>query len=66
MSMDLRYPVGVLFITLGALLAGYGVLAPARPPAAAPVNVNLIWGLIMLVFGALMILGAQGRRKRRL
>lgn len=63
--MDLRYPVAVLFLTLGALLAGYGVLAPARPEASLPINVNLIWGLVMLVFGALMLLGAQVRRKDR-
>lgn len=63
--MDLRYPVGMLFLALGALLAGYGVLAPARPQAALPINVNLIWGLVMLVFGALMLLGAQSRRKHR-
>ncbi len=63
--MDLRYPVGVLFLALGALLAGYGILAPARPQAALPINVNLIWGLVMLVFGALMFLAAQVRRKDR-
>ena len=63
--MDLRYPVGVLFLALGALLAGYGVLAPARPEAVLPINVNLIWGLVMLVFGALMFLAAQVRRKDR-
>ena len=63
--MDLRYPVGLLFLALGALLAGYGILTPARPQAALPFNVNLIWGLVMLVFGALMFFGAWGRRKRR-
>lgn len=63
--MDLRYPVGVLFLALGTLLAGYGVLAPAQPQATLPINVNLIWGLVMLVFGALMFLAAQGRRKDR-
>ncbi len=63
--MDLRYPVGVLFVALGALLAGYGVLVPAQPEAALPINVNLIWGLTMLIFGALMFLGAQVRRKHR-
>jgi uncharacterized membrane protein HdeD (DUF308 family) len=63
--MDLRYPVGMLFLALGALLAGYGVLAPARPQASLPFNVNLIWGLAMLVFGALMFFGARGRRKHQ-
>ncbi len=63
--MDLRYPVGVLFVALGALLAGHGLLAPARTQAALPINVNLIWGLTMLLFGALMLLGARVRRRRR-
>ena len=63
--MDLRYPVGVLFLALGALLAGYGVLAPARSQTALLINVNLIWGLVMLVFGALMLLGAHTRRRHR-
>lgn len=63
--MDLRYPVGVLFLALGALLAGYGVLAPARPQAGPPINVNLIWGSVMLIFGALMFLAARVWRKDR-
>ena len=61
--MDLRRPVGVLFLALGALLAGYGVVAPEGPQTALSINVNLIWGLAILVFGALMFIGAQGRRK---
>ena len=62
-SLDLRKPTGVLFVLLGALLTAYGISGVATPPEAGPhLNLNLIWGCVML-FGGLCFL-ALARRKR--
>ncbi len=55
--VDLRFPVGILFLALGALLMLYGAASSERAPAAS-FNINLIWGAVMLAFGALMAGGA--------
>jgi hypothetical protein len=61
--MDLRTPLGLLFALLGLLLAGYGLVGdPAVYAASLGFNVNLWWGLAMLVFGVGMV-GAAFRRK---
>ena len=62
--MDLRFPVGLLFLVLGALLAGYGGVTNAPAEAGPRANVNLIWGAAMLVFGALMLASALLFRRR--
>ena len=62
--MDLRLPVGVLFLVLGALLAGYGAVTNAQAGAGPKVNVNLIWGAAMLVCGALMLVAALVLRRK--
>jgi hypothetical protein len=53
--LDLRWPIGLLFLIVGLMLAGWGV---ARPHAALPVtlavDLNLGWGLVMASFGAVM------------
>jgi hypothetical protein len=60
-NLDIRLPIGLLFATLGGLLAAYGALADrAIYQRSLGFNVNLWWGLVMLAFGALMI--GLGRR----
>ncbi len=65
MSLDVRIPIGLLFAILGALLAVYGIASDAAIyQASLGINVNLWWGLVMLVFGALMLaLGWRGARR---
>jgi hypothetical protein len=59
MALDVRLPLGLLFIILGALLAGSGVLASGS-------RLNLWWGLVMLVFGGVMLwLGRRGTSSMR-
>jgi membrane protein implicated in regulation of membrane protease activity len=57
-GMDIRAPIGGLFTVLGVMLAGYGLVAPAGGGLAgspSTTNVNLWWGLTMLVFGVIML-----------
>ena len=60
MHFDLRLPIGALFVLFGVILAGDGLVAHRL---VLGINVNLWWGLVMLLFGALM-LGFAARRKK--
>lgn len=54
-GMDIRAPIGGLFTVLGVMLAGYGMFGSPSGGAAAGPNVNLWWGLTMLLFGVFML-----------
>ena len=61
-GLDIRIPIGGLFVVLGLVLVGYGVATNADAEQYArsmSVNINLWWGLVMLVFGGLMLLLAR-------
>jgi uncharacterized membrane protein HdeD (DUF308 family) len=62
-SLDIRVPIGGTFGVLGLMLAVYG--AVARPQTSAGININLWWGIVMLVFGiALFAFGWSATRSR--
>jgi len=61
MGMDLRQPIGILFLAYGLILTGYGI---ARPQPVLGLNVNLIWGIVLVVFGAFMLFLAYRGRSR--
>jgi len=57
MGLDVRLPVGLLFSAIGAALVLYGLTSnPAIYAKSLGYNVNLWWGLVLLVFGVLMLL----------
>ena len=61
-GLDIRLPIGGLFVVLGLILGGYGVATngdAAQYERSMAVNINLWWGLVMLVFGGLMLLLAR-------
>jgi hypothetical protein len=62
MHLDIRLPIGMLFAVLGLILAAYGLLSgPAIYQRSLGYNVNLVWGLALFAFGALMLfLGRRG------
>jgi len=66
-GLDIRMPIGGLFVVLGLLIGGYG-LATAGDAAhyakSLSLNVNLWWGLVMLGFGLLMLMGALRTHRR--
>jgi hypothetical protein len=62
MGLDIRLPIGGLFSILGVLLAGYGLLSDRGIYVRSlGINVNLWWGLALLVFGVVMVV--LGRRE---
>ena len=57
MGLDIRWPIGLMFTLIGALLVVFG-LTKADQSIMLNININLIWGAVLLVFGVLMLLGA--------
>lgn len=57
MSFDVRLPIGLLFLAIGGLVAVYGLTGDqaALTAHSAGMNIDLIWGLIMAAFGAVML-----------
>ena len=69
MDLDIRLPIGLLFTLLGGLLVLYGLVTQFSQPAiyerSLEINVNLWWGLAMLVFGGIMFwFGRRGNSGR--
>jgi len=65
MRLDIRWPIGLMFSALGALLAVYGGATVHRPGATSGgIPINLSWGLVMLAFGLVMLAGATGNKKK--
>lgn len=69
MGLDLRLPIGLMFTLLGVALGLYGLFSdPGVYARSLGLNVNLIWGGVLLVFGLLMLYlsrrGSAARRQR--
>jgi multisubunit Na+/H+ antiporter MnhG subunit len=67
MGLDIRLPMGIMFAVIGALLVAFGLISdPALYARSLGININLWWGVAMLVFGlAMLTLGWRGRRPSR-
>ena len=58
MGLDIRLPIGMMFTLLGALLAIYGFATGSDSDmykTSLDLNVNLWWGLVLFIFGAVML-----------
>ena len=65
MGLDIRLPIGGMFLIAGLLLAIYGLLTAGDTQLyerSLMINVNLWWGAVMLVFGVVMLV--LGRRSK--
>jgi len=64
LRLDIRLPLGLLFLIFGAALAIFGLAGdPAIYERSLGVNVNLWWGTVMFGFGLVMFV--LGRRSHR-
>ena len=63
---DLRFPLGWLFAILGLLLliAGWSA-TPEADARSLGININLIWGVVMLIFALLCLWLARREARRR-
>ncbi len=56
MGLDIRLPIGGFFAIIGVVLTAYGVLGdPSIYQRSLGINVNAIWGLLLVVFGLAML-----------
>ncbi len=66
MGLDIRWPIGLMFSLIGAMLVLFGLVSGSNPDTYKPslgININLYWGLLLLVFGAwMLIMAVRGSR----
>jgi multisubunit Na+/H+ antiporter MnhG subunit len=64
MGLDIRIPLGLIFLITGAILSIFGFVTrhSAIYERSLGINLNLTWGLIMFVFGLVMYI--IGRRQK--
>lgn len=68
MGFDIRLPIGFLFISFGVLLSLFGLVTLQSPiyERSLGLNINLGWGIVMLLFGLLMAYFARRSRSRQM
>ena len=57
MGLDIRLPIGGMFLCIGALLVLFGLMTAGNADLykfSLGTNINLWWGLVMMLFGAVM------------
>ena len=64
MGLDIRIPLGLIFLIIGGIMSVYGVVTrhSAIYEKSLDVNLNLLWGTLMFLFGAIMFF--IGRRQK--
>ncbi|HVM59910.1 MAG TPA: hypothetical protein VMV72_03505 [Verrucomicrobiae bacterium] len=67
MKLDIRMPMGVMFVLVGVILTVFG-LATSSDAAlyqkSLGLNINLIWGLVLAAIGAVMVILARRAMQR--
>jgi hypothetical protein len=67
MNLDLRIPMGLLFTLVGIILTAFGIATRGNFELYARslgINVNLWWGIVLLIFGQIMFqLGRAGQAR---
>jgi hypothetical protein len=68
MQLDIRLPIGLMFTVIGGMLTVFGLVGDRSGlQRSLGINVNLWWGLVMLIFGVVMFfLGRRGTATARL
>jgi multisubunit Na+/H+ antiporter MnhG subunit len=64
LGLDIRLPLGLIFLVIGGIMTVFGFVTRHSEmyERSLDVNLNLIWGLIMFLFGLVMYL--VGRRQK--
>lgn len=64
--VDIRIPIGLMFSILGILITIFGLFTKADTAMyqrSLGINVNIIMGILMLVFGLLMLFISLKKKK---
>ena len=62
MQLDVRLPMGLMFLIIGLILSVYGLVTwsdAAMYQRSLGYNVNFWWGLLLTAFGAAMLFLAR-------
>lgn len=64
MGLDIRIPLGLIFLIIGGIMAVFGLVThgDAMYARSLDIDINLAWGGIMVLFGAIMFF--VGKRKK--
>ena len=69
MNFDLRLPIGIMFSLFGAILTIFGLITNGGDiykEHSLGININLGWGVVLLVFGLFMLTPAlRGGKKKQ-
>ena len=65
--LDIRYPIGGMFMILGVILAVFGLVSDPRlyELHSLGININLGWGCVLLAFGLFMLAMAWRARQAK-
>lgn len=66
MQLDVRLPIGLMFSLFGVVLTAFGAMSGKEiyEKHSLGININLIWGVVLLAFG-LVMLGLVARSRSR-
>ncbi|RPH32824.1 MAG: hypothetical protein EHM93_07815 [Bacteroidales bacterium] len=67
MGLDIRIPIGFMFTIFGVIITIYGIFTNSNTEMYAKslsININLWMGLLMLVFGGLMLYFAKRKKTK--
>ena len=65
--VDIRIPIGLMFSIVGVLITGFGFFTMSNTEMyhkSLGINVNIIMGILMLVFGLIMLFFAFRKKKK--
>jgi hypothetical protein len=64
--VDIRIPIGLMFSVIGILITVFGLATMSNTEMyqkSLNINVNLIMGVLMLIFGLIMLYFARRKKK---
>jgi len=64
--VDIRIPIGLMFSIIGILISIFGLVTMSNTEMyhkSLGINVNLIMGVLMLIFGLVMLYYARKKKK---
>jgi len=65
LGLDIRLPIGAFFALIGLILSGYGLVGnKAIYQQSLGINVNLGWGIVLLIFGLIMVFVSRKNAKQ--
>ena len=64
--VDIRIPIGLMFSILGLMISVYGLITMSDSEIyrkSLGININILMGVVMLVFGLVMLYFARRKKK---